>query len=103
LIVAIIAPQSRLSSGQGALLCTYITIWVLPAILYYSQAVAVNLRMLDIPRNLISIVGGWDSPASCYKIHAAAVLFLHEVVYLETCGGPYITNCTADCKHLNKN
>jgi hypothetical protein len=28
--------------------------------------------MLDIPRNLISIVGGsWDSLASCYKTHAA--------------------------------
>ncbi len=56
--------------------------------------------MLDIRKNPISIVGGWDSPASCYKIHAA-VLFLHEVAYPETCGGPYITNCP-ECEHLNQ-
>jgi hypothetical protein len=56
--------------------------------------------VLDIRGNPLSIIGGWDSPASCYKIHSA-VLFLHEVAYSETCGGPYVTNCV-ECERMNQ-
>ena len=56
--------------------------------------------MKDIRGNPISIVGGWDSPSSAFKIHSA-VLFIHELAYPDTCGGPYITNCE-DCERLNQ-
>jgi hypothetical protein len=55
--------------------------------------------MLDIRGNPISIVGGWDSPLSAFKVNSA-VLSIHELAYPDTCGGPYITNCK-DCERLN--
>ena len=40
----------------------------------------------------ICCAGGWDSPSSLYKIHAA-VLFIHEKAYPNTCGGPFVRDC----------
>jgi len=55
--------------------------------------------LLDVKGNAIKVIGGWNSPASMYKIHAA-VLFLHEVAYPDSCGGPYHNNCV-ECERLN--
>jgi hypothetical protein len=56
-------------------------------------------HLKDVRGRDITIVGGWTSPSSCYKIHSA-VLFLHRTAYPETCGGPYVVNCP-DCESLN--
>ena len=44
-------------------------------------------------------VGGWNSPSSCYQIHAA-VHYLHEIAYPTTCAGVYVQSCP-ECQHLN--
>jgi len=53
---------------------------------------------LDVNGRQILVIGGWKSPSSMYKIHAA-VLFLHETAYPDSCGGPYQNTC-ADCERL---
>jgi hypothetical protein len=37
----------------------------------------------DVRGNIMKVVGGWKSPSSMYKIHAA-VQFLHETAYPRT-------------------
>jgi len=56
-------------------------------------------NQLDVRGQEIKVIGGWQSPSSMYKIHAA-VLFLHEIAYPETCGGPYQNLCE-ECERLN--
>jgi hypothetical protein len=54
---------------------------------------------LDVRGQRIHVIGGWNSPSSLWKMHAA-VLFIHETAYPESCGGSYQSSCAA-CQHLN--
>ena len=53
----------------------------------------------DINGKALRTVGGWNSPSSCYQIHAA-VHYLHEIAYPTTCAGVYVQSCP-ECQHLN--
>ena len=58
-------------------------------------------QMLDVSNHPIFCEGGWNSPSSLWKFHAA-ILFLHKNAYPMTCSGPYKLSCL-ECQCLNNN
>lgn len=55
--------------------------------------------MQTVEKTPLLCIGGWGSPDSLFKVHAA-VKFLHEIAYTSSCGGAYKTDCQA-CANKN--
>ena len=49
---------------------------------------------LDVKGRPVTAVGGWNVPSNLFQLRAA-VTYLHEKSYPETCGGTYVVSCAA--------
>ncbi|KAL3920374.1 MAG: hypothetical protein SGILL_003296 [Bacillariaceae sp.] len=57
-------------------------------------------QVKDVDDQPIFISGSYESPSSINKVHSST-LFLHEIMYPETCSGHYTLNCE-ECQKLNQ-